>query len=55
MFDLFKENIYIPDENEQLGRMIKTMELIEKNDLNDVDKIVDLREIISQVNSFEKL
>ena len=55
VFDLFKENVFIPDETEQLGKMIKTMELISKNDLNDVDTIAELREQISQVNSFVKL
>ena len=55
MFELFKQNIYIPGEEEQLGRMIKAMNLIEKNSIDDADIISNLREEISQVNSFEKL
>ena len=55
VFDLFKENIFIPDEKEQLGKMISAMEIINKNRLEDVDTITDLREEISQVNSFGKL
>jgi acyl-CoA dehydrogenase len=55
VFDLFKENIFIPGEEEQLGKMIKTMELISKNNIEDVDNVADLREQISQVNSFLKL
>ena len=35
--------------------MIYAMELITKNRLDDIDTIGDLREDISQVNSFEKL
>ena len=55
VFNLFKENIYIPGEEEQLGKMIKTMEMISKNDINDKDSISSLREEISQVNSFNSL
>ena len=55
VFDLFKDNIFIPGEEEQLGKMIKTMELISKNNIEDVDNVADLREQISQVNSFLKL
>ena len=55
VFELFKQNIYIPGEDEQLGRMIKAMNLIEKNSIDDADIISNLREEISQVNSFEKL
>ena len=55
VFDLFKENIYMPGEEEQLGKMIKTMEMISKNDINDKDSISALREEISQVNSFSSL
>ena len=55
VFELLKENIYIPNEKEQLGKMIKAMNLIEKNRIDDADTIIDLREEISQVNSFEKL
>jgi acyl-CoA dehydrogenase len=55
VFDLFKENIFIPGEEEQLGKMIKTMEMISKNDINDKDSISELREQISQVNSFNSL
>ena len=54
-FELLKENIYIPNEKEQLGKMIKAMNLIDKDRIDDIDTIVDLREEISQVNSFEKL
>ena len=35
--------------------MIKTMELISKNNIEDVDNVADLREQISQVNSFSNL
>ena len=55
VFDLFKENIYIPGEEEQLGKMIKTYGNDFKNDINDKDSISALREEISQVNSFIKL
>jgi acyl-CoA dehydrogenase len=55
VFELLKENIYIPNESEHLGTMIKTMNMIDKNSIDDVDTILDLREQISQVNSFEKL
>ena len=55
VFELLKENIYIPNENEQLGKMIKAMNMIDKNSIEDADTIPDLREEISQVNSFEKL
>lgn len=55
VFELFKENIFIPDKKNQLGKMIYAMELIKNNRLDDVDTISDLREEISQVNSFEKL
>ena len=55
VFELLKENIYIPNEKEQLGKMIKTMNMIARNKIEDVDAIPDLRYEISQVNSFEKL
>ena len=55
VFELLKENIYIPNEKEQLGKMIKAMNMIDKNSIEDADTIPDLREEISQVNSFEKL
>ena len=55
VFELFKKNIYIPGEDEQLGKMIKTMNLIERNNRDDDYSISNLREEISQVNSFEKL
>ena len=50
VFDILKENIYIPNENEQLGKIINTMELINKNENNKT--INKLRKEISQVNSF---
>lgn len=55
VFDMFKENIFIPDKNEQLGKMIHTMDLISKNNIDDVDNVADLRKDVSQVNSFKNL